>query len=115
MTLHIYGTSLAVGFLFRFLQPIAQGLAVPLRNDPIVLGNTDEIAEDPNIIIRKSIGLNNRDCHLIGDGDLHLSSKQVVGYNAEYRPVGEPIEKAGALIQASGMLIYSNCHVFQML
>ncbi|KAH7661602.1 Indole-3-acetaldehyde oxidase protein, partial [Dioscorea alata] len=31
-----YRSSLAVGFLFRFLQPIAQGLAVPLKNVPIV-------------------------------------------------------------------------------
>ncbi|KAM0951909.1 putative oxidoreductase [Dioscorea sansibarensis] len=50
-----YRSSLAVGLLLRFLQPIAQGLAEPPRNVPTVLCNTDEIAEDPNNSIRKSI------------------------------------------------------------
>ncbi|KAH7661601.1 Aldehyde oxidase/xanthine dehydrogenase protein [Dioscorea alata] len=102
-----YRSSLAVGFLFIFLQPIAPGLAWPLRNIPVVSCSTEEIAEDHNSIIRKSIGLNKEDCHQINDDDdLHLSSKQVFKYNANYRPVGEPIKKAGALVQASGEAVF---------
>ncbi|KAH7661600.1 Aldehyde oxidase/xanthine dehydrogenase protein [Dioscorea alata] len=102
-----YRSSLAVGFLFGFLQPIAQGLAGPLRNVPVVSYITEEIVEDHNSIIRKSIGLDKEDCHQIDDDDdLHLSSKQVLKFNADYCPVGEPIKKAGALVQASGEAVF---------
>ncbi|KAJ0982588.1 hypothetical protein J5N97_010843 [Dioscorea zingiberensis] len=101
-----YRSSLAVSFLFRFLQPIAKGLTEPLSNVPVGLCDTAEIAEDPNRIPKKCSNLKNWDCFQIDHHDLLLSSEQLIGSNGDYHPVGEPIKKAGAHLQASGEAVF---------
>lgn len=74
-----YRSSLAVGFLFEFLRPFI-----------------DACGELTNGLVD---GFNENQA-------LSLSAKQVVESNQKYYPVGEPITKSGAAIQASGEAVY---------
>lgn len=90
-----YRVSLAVGFLFKFLSPIAKGLSEPGKKFPVEYQNGEPHMESEN-----------------GD-DIPISSRQEILSNSEYKPVGEPIKKAGAELQASGMLL--RCIFFLMI
>ncbi|XP_047330186.1 abscisic-aldehyde oxidase-like [Impatiens glandulifera] len=72
-----YRRSLAVSYLFDFLYP--------LINAGDDFEKTININEDPGLL---------------------LSGSQVVETSKEYYPVGEPIVKTGATIQASGEAVY---------
>ena len=103
-----YRSSLAVAFLFKFLQPLLRGL-IELGNDALDISNAIVPAEclggRPNghsdALPMKESKL--KDLNQPDNNDLLLTSKQLVGYSTEYHPVGEPTKKVGAEIQASGI------------
>ncbi|KAM7528388.1 hypothetical protein LguiB_031798 [Lonicera macranthoides] len=74
-----YRSSLAVGFLFEFLLPLI---------DP------DSVTSDPY------------EFDDVGNPGLVSSAKQVIEPSKEYYPVGKPIMKTEAALQASGEAIY---------
>ncbi|XVF47063.1 hypothetical protein PTKIN_Ptkin03bG0078900 [Pterospermum kingtungense] len=89
-----YRTSLAVGFLFEFLSPM---LDTPEFSDVCRYGIS---SEDCKIELK---------CDQLGQKKvptLLSSGKQVIQLNEEYQPVGMPITKAGAALQASGEAVY---------
>ncbi|KAL1552862.1 aryl-alcohol oxidase 3 [Salvia divinorum] len=84
-----YRSSLAVGFLFEFLNSfssvgsaISGGLSNKKQNDSLLEGA------------------------VTGNQPLLSSAKQVVESSREYHPVGEPMPKFGAAIQASGEAVF---------
>ncbi|CAN0923346.1 Indole-3-acetaldehyde oxidase [Linum grandiflorum] len=82
-----YRLSVAVGFLFQFLSPLA---------DTAVRISTCYLSSN---------GV--KDKHEEGGFPRILSSsRQVLPLNNDYRPVGEPIIKSGAALQASGEAVY---------
>lgn len=91
-----YKSSLAVGFLFEFLHQFI--------NDRLVLssGQLDGCRDTVNGEI-ETIDNHKRNNE---NAVLSLSGRQVVEINNEYYPVGKPITKAGAAIQASGEAVY---------
>ncbi|KAJ3669997.1 hypothetical protein LUZ60_010321 [Juncus effusus] len=91
-----YRVSLAVGFLFKFLSPLAKDLPQPEK-----LVNV----EDTNGTINRG-KFDESDKALRHGHDVSISSQQEIVLNFEYKPVGEPIQKAGAELQASGEAIY---------
>ncbi|KAK9279145.1 hypothetical protein L1049_012822 [Liquidambar formosana] len=90
-----YRSSLAVSFLFEFLSPLV-----------------DPSSEFSNGWLEGCTGNLLVDAAKNYDHSEHikiptlLSSEQVVELSREYHPVGEPITKAGAAIQASGEAVY---------
>ncbi|VAI22982.1 unnamed protein product [Triticum turgidum subsp. durum] len=79
-----YRVSLAVSFLFSFLSALGNNLNAPngsCPNDPEKHG---KVASD----------------------DLPIRSRQELVFNDEYKPVGKPITKSGAELQASGEAVY---------
>ncbi|KAL3620262.1 aryl-alcohol oxidase 3 [Castilleja foliolosa] len=89
-----YRTSLAVGFLFSFFTTIinAFGSSEHLKIDPVL----EEAAKS----------IKDSDRSPIENGPLISSAKQFVEYSKDYYPVGEPMPKFGAAIQASGEAVY---------
>ncbi|XP_010520495.1 PREDICTED: indole-3-acetaldehyde oxidase [Tarenaya hassleriana] len=81
-----YRSSLAVGFLFEFFHPLTQSRAKPSNGSL----NGYKNGFHPNS--QKTLPM--------------LSSTQHVIVNDEYYPVGEPVIKAGASLQASGEAVY---------
>ncbi|XP_022731818.1 indole-3-acetaldehyde oxidase-like [Durio zibethinus] len=81
-----YRSSLAVGFLFEFLSPLI-----------------DTPAEISGGWLN---GYDNGQFDEIKLPTLMSSAKQVIQSSKEYHPVGEPIPKTGAAIQASGEAVY---------
>ncbi|KAG4191759.1 hypothetical protein ERO13_A07G114700v2 [Gossypium hirsutum] len=104
-----YRLSLAIGFLFDFLYPL--------------LGNPAEISsfwsDGDNKALPFSDFKGKQDSNQLDQtkfSTLLSSAKQVIQLSEEYNPVGEPIKKAGATLQASGEAVYvddipspSNC------
>ncbi|XP_059429456.1 indole-3-acetaldehyde oxidase-like isoform X1 [Corylus avellana] len=94
-----YRSSLAIGFLFDFLSPL--------------IDNSGEISNGlldgymSNVLV-KDFKINHNYVQLDHNKTQALlsSAKQVIGLSTEYHPVGEPITKSGASIQASGEAIY---------
>ncbi|KAE8037661.1 hypothetical protein FH972_010233 [Carpinus fangiana] len=94
-----YRSSLAIGFLFDFLSPL--------------IDNSGEISNGlldgymSNVLV-KDFKINHNYVQLDHNKTQALlsSAKQVLGLSTEYHPVGEPITKSGASIQASGEAIY---------
>ncbi|OMO77104.1 Aldehyde oxidase/xanthine dehydrogenase, a/b hammerhead [Corchorus olitorius] len=90
-----YRKSLAIGFLFQFLSPLIyspaeiSGICVNsiMLKDSKIEPNCDQSGE-------------------IQLPTLLTSGKQVIQSSKEYHPVGEPITKAGATLQASGEAVY---------
>ncbi|CAN0858158.1 Indole-3-acetaldehyde oxidase [Linum grandiflorum] len=84
-----YRSSLAVGFLFEFLSPL--------------------LIEDQDLLVNGN-GNSNSEASLALDGvcspRLLSSGKQIFQVHKENHPVGEPIAKSGALLQASGEAVY---------
>lgn len=92
-----YRSSLAVGFLFDFFSPL--------------IDNGGEISNgllEGYIKNVKAYKINQNHVQLAHDNipSLLSSSKQVFELSTEYHPVGEPITKSGAAIQASGEALY---------
>ncbi|XP_078162547.1 indole-3-acetaldehyde oxidase-like isoform X1 [Carex rostrata] len=83
-----YRVSLVVGFLFKFLYPIANSFFDPEKLIPVEYQNGESHMESKN------------------DDDISISSRQELLVNSEFSPVGEPIKKAGAELQASGEAVY---------
>ncbi|KAL2239999.1 UNVERIFIED_CONTAM: Indole-3-acetaldehyde oxidase [Sesamum indicum] len=86
-----YRKSLAVSFLFSFLVELCGGSSKDL-NDSLL-----EQAAKSNIDTNTSPMRN---------PSLLSSAKQVIEYSKDYHPVGDPIPKVGAAIQASGEAVY---------
>ncbi|XP_022756063.1 indole-3-acetaldehyde oxidase-like [Durio zibethinus] len=94
-----FRSSLAVGFLFEFLSPLinnsadissflCNGYNSALQfNDSKIKQNFDQFDQTKF-------------------STLLSSAKQVIQLNEEYHPVGEPITKVGATLQASGEAVY---------
>lgn len=90
-----YRSSLAVGYLFEFLCPLVDGGAVV--SNGWLTENTDNFLEKAfKTEVDKKQNCNVREAALLSSG------KQVVNSSKEYYPIGEPIIKSGASIQASG-------------
>ncbi|XP_017982895.1 PREDICTED: indole-3-acetaldehyde oxidase [Theobroma cacao] len=90
-----YRTSLAVGYLFEFLSPLIDTLAE--ISDGFLNG----------IVLKDS--KTEPSCDEFGKNQLPTllsSGEQVIQLSEEYHPVGKPITKAGAAIQASGEAVY---------
>ncbi|KAJ1702644.1 hypothetical protein LUZ63_002423 [Rhynchospora breviuscula] len=83
-----FRVSLAVGFLFKFLSPLAKGLSEPGKIVPVECQNGESYMESRNA------------------DDIPISSRQEILLSSEYSPAGEPIKKAGAELQASGEALY---------
>ncbi|KDP42925.1 hypothetical protein JCGZ_23867 [Jatropha curcas] len=91
-----YRSSLAVSFLFDFLGP--------LRNigSKGLLNGHDDISMSEEIKLKE----NHDKLDHVKSPSLLLSSKQVIQLNKQYDPVGKPIAKTGAFLQASGEAVY---------
>ncbi|GAB2262214.1 hypothetical protein Droror1_Dr00003211 [Drosera rotundifolia] len=96
----VYRTSLAVAFLFEFLIPLIGGgtkiLNVGLN------GYTDSFPNTGPVMKANGNHLDNGINHQM----LLLPSKEVIASSKEHYPVGLPVTKAGAAIQASGEAVY---------
>ena len=91
-----YRSSLAVGFLFKFFSPFIE-ITVETTNCLLESNRHALLAE------ASKLGKNHNQPRNGKVQDVLLSSgKQVIGSSKEYYPVGEPILKSGASIQASG-------------
>ncbi|XP_066331858.1 indole-3-acetaldehyde oxidase-like [Miscanthus floridulus] len=94
-----YRISLAVSFLFTFLSSLANSL-----NESAKVNGASGLYsnEATNGAIEHSL-----EKHLKFDSnDLPIRSRQEMFLTDEYKPVGKPIKKAGAEIQASGEAVY---------
>ncbi|XVF47060.1 hypothetical protein PTKIN_Ptkin03bG0078700 [Pterospermum kingtungense] len=94
-----YRSSLAVGFLYEFLSPLVDTPAEIFNG----LLNGYDSAEG---FIDSKVKQNNGQSDEIKLPPLLSSAKQVIQSSKEYCPVGEPIPKSGAAIQASGEAVY---------
>ncbi|GAB4859896.1 aryl-alcohol oxidase 3 [Ancistrocladus abbreviatus] len=94
-----YRSSLAVAYLFEFLHPLIQ--SSPEHSSISLNGCTESLSSLVSKVYDKS-------CHF--DAFNHhsplLASKQVIGSSKEYHPVGVPIIKTGAAMQASGEAVF---------
>uniref|UniRef100_A0A0D9VZZ9 aldehyde oxidase n=1 Tax=Leersia perrieri TaxID=77586 RepID=A0A0D9VZZ9_9ORYZ len=94
-----YRISLAVGYLFRFLSSLTNGLDGPENaiapNSSYTNGTANGSAE---FLPEKH---SKDDC-----SDLLMKSRQELIFSDEYKPIGKPIMKAGAELQASGEALY---------
>ncbi|KAK6235333.1 hypothetical protein SCA6_010670 [Theobroma cacao] len=94
-----YRSSLAVGFLFEFLSP--------LINNPDDINSFQRDGYNSTLLFKDSkIKQNFHQFDQIKPSTLLSSAKQVIQLSEEYHPVGKPITKAGATIQASGEAVY---------
>ncbi|KAJ4724641.1 putative Aldehyde oxidase [Melia azedarach] len=82
-----YRSSLAVGFLFEFFGSLAESKA-EMFSDSSDGYSSDFLLQDPKF------------------PTLLSSAKQVLELSSEYYPVGEPMTKSGAALQASGEAVY---------
>ncbi|KAM7256568.1 hypothetical protein ACFE04_012309 [Oxalis oulophora] len=82
-----YRASLAVGYLFQFFIPFIK-ISVETFN-----GRSNEV-------------LKSNQFDDISAPTLLSSGKQVFEFNEEYHPVGQPITKSGATLQASGEAVF---------
>ncbi|PHT68943.1 Indole-3-acetaldehyde oxidase [Capsicum annuum] len=98
-TLHPeYRSSLVVSYVFEFLYPLT-GV-----HSSISGGLLDGIND---ICVEEVTESSNDGCISQGRKQTLLSSaKQVVEFSTEYHPVGEPMKKVGAAMQAAGEAIY---------
>ncbi|EMS58126.1 putative aldehyde oxidase 2 [Triticum urartu] len=84
-----YRVSLAVSFLFSFLSSLGNNLTEPAK------------AIAPNGSCANG-SMNGQ----VASEDLQIRSRQELVFNDEYKPVGKPITKSGAELQASGEAVY---------
>ncbi|GJN23072.1 hypothetical protein PR202_gb10689 [Eleusine coracana subsp. coracana] len=103
-----YRISLAVSFLFSFLSSFANNTSgapakVDIRNG---LNRTMNCSAEYSL--QEHLKADSSDLpHLKADSnDLPISSRQEMVFTDEYKPVGKPIKKAGAELQASGEVVF---------
>ncbi|KAI3461217.1 hypothetical protein Pfo_017880 [Paulownia fortunei] len=93
-----YRTSLAVSFLFSFLITFTSvGSAF--------CGGSSEDLND-SLLEEAAKSINDTNTSPVRNPPLLSSAKQFVEYSRDYYPVGEPMPKFGAAIQASGEAIF---------
>ncbi|KAK7839221.1 benzaldehyde dehydrogenase (nad(+)), partial [Quercus suber] len=92
-----YRSSLAIGYLFDFFSPL-------IDNG----GKISNVLLEGYIKNVNAYKINQNHVQLAHDNlpSLLSSGKQVIELSEEYHPVGEPISKSGAAIQASGEAFY---------
>ncbi|TKY57050.1 Abscisic-aldehyde oxidase [Spatholobus suberectus] len=94
-----YRSSLAAGFIFQFFNPLIDS---PERiTNGYLNGHT-------NLSFVKAFELTENQKHVYHDKIPALLSygKQVLEAGTEYQPIGEPIVKSGAALQASGEAVF---------
>uniref|UniRef100_A0ACD6A1H5 Uncharacterized protein n=2 Tax=Avena sativa TaxID=4498 RepID=A0ACD6A1H5_AVESA len=89
-----YRVSLAVSFLFSFLSSLGKDLVEPAKD---IIPN----GSGANGIMNGSV-----ESLPVASDDLPIRSRQEMVFSEEYKPVGKPITKAGAELQASGEAVY---------
>ncbi|XP_052146306.1 probable aldehyde oxidase 2 [Oryza glaberrima] len=94
-----YRVSLAVSYLFRFLTSLANGLDEP-ENANVPNGSCT------NGTANGSANSSPEKHSNVDSSDLPIKSRQEMVFSDEYKPVGKPIEKTGAELQASGEAVY---------
>lgn len=97
-----YRESLAIGLLFEFFLPFidtTSGLSSAKSPSDLPLNSAEATNMNGSTNIHGKI----EDDKML---TLLSLSKQVIELNAEYSPVGEPITKSGASLQASGEAVY---------
>ncbi|OMO77106.1 Aldehyde oxidase/xanthine dehydrogenase, a/b hammerhead [Corchorus olitorius] len=104
-----YRSSLAIGFLFEFLSPLVD-------TPPEISNGWLNGCNSTEWLMGSKFKQNYDQFGETKPPTLLLSAKQVIHSSKEYHPVGEPIQKTGATIQASGEAVYvddipspSNC------
>ncbi|KAK1604793.1 hypothetical protein QYE76_028466 [Lolium multiflorum] len=90
-----YRVSLAVSFLFSFLSSLGKDLVEP----------TKDIIPNGSGVNGSAESLTEKHAEVASD-DLQIRSRQEIVFSDEYKPVGKPITKAGAELQASGEAVY---------
>ncbi|NP_001105308.1 indole-3-acetaldehyde oxidase [Zea mays] len=96
-THHEYRVSLAVSFLFSFLSSLANSSSAPSNIDTPNGSYTHETGSN----------VDSPERHIkVDSNDLPIRSRQEMVFSDEYKPVGKPIKKVGAEIQASGEAVY---------
>ncbi|KAL5575105.1 hypothetical protein UlMin_016804 [Ulmus minor] len=94
-----YRSSLAVGYLFEFFSPFID------TRDKAIDGFLDE-SKRTSLASPFKLAENQDQFHLNNIPALLSSAKQDIEFSRENYPVGEPISKSGASLQASGEAIY---------
>ncbi|KAL4335043.1 hypothetical protein GQ457_07G035940 [Hibiscus cannabinus] len=95
-----YKSSLAVGFLFEFLSPLVN--TPDQISGGLCNGDNSSILRDYNSKIKD----NNDKLNGTKFPTLLSSSKQNIQSGDDYPPVGQPVNKVGAAIQASGEAVF---------
>ncbi|CAN6303248.1 unnamed protein product [Urochloa humidicola] len=94
-----YRISLAVSFLFTFLSSLA--------NSSIETGKSNvPNGSYTNGVTNGSFEHSPEEHLKVDSNDLPIRSRQEMVFTDEYKPVGKPIKKAGAELQASGEAVY---------
>ncbi|KAK6164018.1 hypothetical protein DH2020_000882 [Rehmannia glutinosa] len=93
-----YRSSIAVGFLFEFLNSFSG----------VVSAITGSLSEDLNSLSIDEAAESNNDStgNQTGNQELLSSAKQVIKSSKDFYPVGKPMKKMAAAIQASGEAVY---------
>ncbi|GJN23069.1 hypothetical protein PR202_gb10686 [Eleusine coracana subsp. coracana] len=94
-----YRISLAISFLFNFLSSLANSSNVHTKVDipnGSYANGTSNGSTEYSLEEHVKVDIN----------DLSIRSRQEMVFNDEYKPVGKPIKKAGAELQASGEAVY---------
>ncbi|KAK9022104.1 hypothetical protein V6N11_002397 [Hibiscus sabdariffa] len=95
-----YKSSLAVGFLFEFLSPLVN--TPDQISGGLCSGDNSSMLRDYNSKIKD----NNDKLNGTKFPTLLSSSKQNIQSSNDYPPVGQPVTKVGASIQASGEAVF---------
>lgn len=94
-----YRSSLAIGYLFEFLSSLT-------RKRIETSGNCLDGYKNGFSFKGLEVEQNNYQGDQTKLQTMISSAKQVIGLSSEYHPVGEPVTKAGAAVQASGLLLF---------
>ncbi|GAB4824565.1 aryl-alcohol oxidase 3 [Ancistrocladus abbreviatus] len=92
-----YRASLSVAYLFEFLHPL-------IEKGPELYSVSLNGYKDSRLCSASRV--NGKSDQFNSSHSLLSSAKQVIGSSREYHPVGEPITKTGAAVQASGEAVY---------
>ncbi|GJM96864.1 hypothetical protein PR202_ga13736 [Eleusine coracana subsp. coracana] len=103
-----YRISLAVSFLFSFLSSFANNTSGAPAKVDIQNGLDRTMNCSAEYSLQEHLKADSSDLpHLKADiNDLPISSRQEMVFTDKYKPVGKPIKKAGAELQASGEAVF---------
>ncbi|XP_062214372.1 indole-3-acetaldehyde oxidase [Phragmites australis] len=94
-----YRISLAVSFLFSFVSSLANSSSASAKIDTPIGSYTNGTTNGSTEYSLEK--------HLkVDSNDLPIRSRQEMVFTEEYKPVGKPIKKVGAELQASGEAVY---------